>query len=175
MMQVKSQDFARYNREIGKVDKEMRKAMRKRLKNATAPVVQDVKQAALSLPSGQGQSGIRAKNGKPSLRASIAAAVGASVRMTGKGAGAHIRISRDKFLRVSDRGNRNLSWYVEGRPKRGWKHPVFGAAKDKPETWPIQKPTPFLGVTVDRHKKNYRKEVSEVVWDALKECKIPTK
>jgi hypothetical protein len=169
MIEVRdAKDFHRLATRIGKLDKEVQKELKARLKKASNPVVAEVKAEVLALPSGRGKSAIRVKNGQRiGLRVAIARAVGADVRTTRKGAGAHIRVKRNKFLAISGRDNRNLPWYVQGRPKRGWKHPIFGQNMDKPEDWPIQKPTPFLDETVKKHKPKFIKEVNEAFTDAL--------
>jgi len=178
MIEVRdAKDFHRLATRIGKLDKEVKKELRKKLIKVSKPVVTEVKTAALSLPSGRGKSSIRVKQGqRVSLRAAIAKSVGSKATTTRKGAGLHIRVNAKKFEAISGRSNTsrryNLPWYVDGRVKRGWKHPVFGANKDKPETWPIQKPTPFLGVTVRKSAGKIRNEVNEAFTDALKEVGI---
>lgn len=169
MIEVKGgKDFHRLATRIGKLDKEVQKELKARLRKTAKPIVNEVKAEVLSLPSGNGKSSIRVKQGQRiSLRAAIAKAVGADVRTTRKGAGVHIRVKKKRFLAVSDRNNANLPWYVQGRPKRGWKHPVFGAEMDKPENWPIQKPSPYLDDTVKKHKEEFAKEVNEAFADAL--------
>lgn len=174
MIEVKGgKDFHRLATRIGKLDKEVQKELKARLKKVAKPVVVEVKAEVLSLPSGQGKSSIRVKQGQRiSLRTAIAKAVVAEVRTTRKGAGVHIRVKKKKFLAVSGRDNANLPWYVQGRPKRGWKHPVFGAEMDKPEDWPIQKPSPYLDETVKKHKEDFAKEVNEAFTDALTQVGI---
>jgi len=169
MIEVKGgKDFHRLATRIGNLDKEVQKELKARLKKAAKPVVTEVKAEVLSLPSGRGKSSIRVKQGqRVSLRTAIARSVVSEVRTTRKGAGAHIRVKKKKFLAVSGRNNVNLPWYVQGRPKRGWKHPVFGAEMNQPENWPIQKPSPYLDETVKRHKADFAKEVNEAFTDAL--------
>jgi len=176
MIEVKSRDFAKFNREVGKLDKEVQKAMKVRLRKAIKPVVTEVKTAALALPSGRGKSSIRTKQGqRVSLRAAIAKSVVGKLVSTRKGAGAHIRVQKAKFLAVSGRDNVNLPWYVQGRPKRGWRHPVFGNNMDNPQNWPMQKATPFLDETVKKHKEAFAKEMNETVFDAHKALGIKFK
>jgi hypothetical protein len=169
MIEVKgAKDFHRLATRIGKLDKEVQKELKARLKKAAKPVVVEVKAEALGLPSGQGKSSIRVKSGQRiGLRAAIAKSVVAEVKTTRAGAGAHIRVKKKKFLAVSGRNNANLPWYVQGRPKRGWKHPVFGGNMDHPADWPIQKPSPYLDETVKKHKGDFAKEVNEAFTDAL--------
>jgi hypothetical protein len=167
MIEVKSRDFAKLQREVGKLDKEMQKALKNRLRKAIKPVVVEVKAEALSLPSGRGKSSIRVKSEqRVSLRTALAKSVVGQLVSTRKGAGAHIRVKKSKFLAISGRDNANLPWYVQGRPKRGWKHPVFGNNMENPQNWPIQKATPFLDETVKRHKKAFADEMNKAIFDA---------
>jgi hypothetical protein len=169
MIEVRdAKDFHRLATRIGKLDNEVKKEMRRKFTKIAKPVVADVKAAALSLPSGRGKSDIKVKRGSPvGLRSAISRSVGSRSTTTRKGAGLHIRVSTKRFLTLFPQGNKKLPYYVEGRTKRGWKHPVFGANMDKPENWPIQNPTPFLSVTALKHREKMIVEVNEVFTEAL--------
>jgi hypothetical protein len=178
MIEVKAEEFGDYYKRIGKVDAEIRKALRRRLTAAAKPVVQEVKQAALSIPSKGGEASTkRRKSGETAgLRASLALATQSYFYATAKGGGVKIRVSRSKFEAVSGRPN-TIPYYVEGRRKRAWKHPVFEKTKGpissgNAQNWITQKPSPFLGVTVVKHKDAYGREVVEAINDAIKECNI---
>jgi len=163
-----AKDFHRLATRIGKLDKEVQKELRRQLTKVAKPVVVEVKAAILELPSGRGKSDIKVKRGqKVGLRSALSRAVTSRSATTRKGAGLHIRVSTKRFLTLFPQGNRMLPYYVEGRIERGWKHPVFGAEMDKPENWPIQKPTPFLTVTAVKYKKEMEKGVNEAFTDAL--------
>jgi len=43
---------------------------------------------------------------------------------------------------------------------------------NKPEDWPIQKPTPYLDETVKKHKAEFAKEINEAFTDALTQVGI---
>lgn len=181
MIEVKAEEFGDYYKRIGKVDAEVRKALRRRLTAAAKPVVQDVKQAARSLPSKGGEVSTkrRKKDETVGLRASLALATQSYFYATQKGGGIKIRVSRSKFLAVSGRPN-TIPYYVEGRRKRAWKHPVFEKTKGpvlkgNAENWVTQDPTPFLGETVQKHRAVYAREVTEAINDAIKNCNIPIK
>lgn len=168
MIEVKSKDFAKLQREVGRLDKEVQKALKIRLKKAMQPVILEVKAAALALPSNRGESVIRnSKGSRPGLRLSLSRSVVGQLKTSGKTSGANIMVRKAKFLAISQRDNANLPWYVQGRPKRGWRHPVFGRNMDKPETWPIQKPTPFLDETIKKRKDHFATQVNESFGDAL--------
>lgn len=178
MIEVKAEEFGDYYKRIGKVDVEIRKALRRRLTAAAKPVVAEVKQAALSIPAKGGNAVVkRRKSGETvGLRASLAMATQSYFYATAKGGGIKIRVSRSKFEAVSGRPN-TIPYYVEGRRKRAWKHPVFEKTKGpvtsgNAENWITQKPSPFLGVTVQKHRDAYGKEVTAAITDAIKECNI---
>ena len=177
---VSADDFRKYYREISNVDAEMRKALRRRMTEAAKPVVEAVKAAELALPSSSGEvTNTRKKKGERlGLRASLANATKADFNATGRGAGIHIRVSRSKFEAVSGRPG-SLPYLVEGRRKAPWRHPVFargGATKGTWQgAWVTQKKTPFLGVTIEKYKASFKKEVTEVVTDAVRQCGIELK
>lgn len=172
MVDLDAADFAKRVREIQKVEPEFRKNVKKRLKLAAEPVVQKVKQAVLNIPSKGGEvSSTRKRKGEYlGLRASLANAAGSDINPTKKGAIVKIRISTTKFMKASGRP-RSIPYYVEGRRKRPWKHPVFGNR----EVWPIQPPHPFLGVTIVQYKKEFASQVVDALNDALADSGLLTK
>jgi hypothetical protein len=180
MIEVKAEEFGDYYKRISKVDDEVRKALRRRLTAAAKPVVQEVKQAARSIPSKGGEVSKKRRKSKDELiglRASLALASTADFKSSSKGGVLKIRVSRSKFEAASGRPN-TLAYYMDGRRKRAWKHPVFEKTSGpivggNAENWVTQESHPFLGVTIIKHRETYAKEVSSAVIDALKECKIP--
>lgn len=179
MIEVKAEEFGDYYKRIGKVDAEIRKALRRRLTAAAKPVVAEVKQAALSIPAKGGSAVVKRRKSKEEtvgLRASLAMATQSYFYATAKGGGIKIRVSRSKFESVSGRPN-TIPYYVEGRRKRAWKHPVFEKTKGpvtsgNAQNWITQNPSPFLGVTVVKHKDAYGKEVVAAITDAIEKCNI---
>jgi len=180
MIDVSADEFSKYYREISRVDVETRKALRKNLMESAKPVVSAVKQAALAIPSKGGEVvGTRKKKGENlGLRASLATALKADLRSTGRGAGVHIRVSRSKFAAISGRPG-GLPYYVDHRIKKPWRHPVFadkGAVSGSwGGAWVTQEAHPFLGVTASKYRKEYEKAVSKAIFDALKACDIAIK
>ena len=166
MIEVDPADFAKRVREISQVDPEFKKSVKKRLKAASEPVVEEVKRAALSIPSKNGEARVsRKKRGESlGLRVSLANATMSDVNPTKKGAILKIKVSTSKFMTSSGRP-RTVPYYIEGRRKRAWRHPVFGNR----ENWVEQKPHPFLGVTVLPHKMKFAGEVTQALDDALKD------
>jgi hypothetical protein len=165
MIDVDPDNFANLVKEVIKVDPEFKKALKKRLKTAAEPVVEEVKRAALAIPATKEVEGTRKKKGENlGLRASLANAVISDFNPTRKGAIAKIRISTSKFMSASGRP-RTIPYYVEGRRKRQWRHPVFGNT----ENWVVQQSHPFLGVSVIPHKEAFATAVVQAFDDALKD------
>jgi len=165
MIDVDPADFARRVKEISQVDPEFKKSIKKRLKTAAEPVVEEVKRAALAIPATREVEGTRKKKGENlGLRASLANATISDINPTKKGAILKIRVSTTKFMSASGRP-RTIPYYVEGRRKRAWRHPVFGNT----EVWVAQQSHPFLGVTVLPHKMAFASEVTQALDDALKD------
>jgi hypothetical protein len=166
MIDIDPTDFAKRVREISQVDPEFKKSIKKRLKTAAEPVVQEVKRAALVIPAkgGDAEASRKKKGENLGLRASLANATIADVNPTKKGAILKIRVSTSKFMSASGRP-RTIPYYMEGRRKRAWRHPVFGNR----ENWVAQQPHPFLGVTVLPHKMKFASEVTQALDDALKD------
>jgi hypothetical protein len=139
--------------------------LRKRLIDLAKPVVAQVKAAELGLPSNRELGGTRKKKGATlGFRASLAAATKADFNGTGRGAVLHVRVSTSRFLAVSGRP-RTLPFYMEGRRKREWRHPVFGSK----DVWVGQKPKPFLGDIVARNKPAFAIAIENAVNDVVKE------
>jgi len=165
---VDDKEFVAFYKALAQFDPELKKALRKRLIELAKPVVAEVKAAELSLPSNRELGGTRKKKGGHlGLRASLAAATKADFNGTGRGAVLHVRVSTSRFLTVSGRP-RTIPFYVEGRRKDPWKHPIFGR-REKIEDWVIQKPKPFLGVIVSRNKPAFAMAVEKAVNDVATE------
>lgn len=171
-IKIDSDEFKAYYKAISKIDNELGKELRKRIMNMTKPVVEEVKRAALAIPAKEGVGETRHKKDGPTLglRASLAASVKAEVNKTGRGAAVHIRISRSRFMAISGRPNK-VAWYMEGRPKRPWRHPVWatkGATQGSWQgKWVTQQAHPFLSVTIYPHKEQFATEIVGALEAAL--------
>jgi hypothetical protein len=166
MIEIDPTDFAKVVKEIAQVDPSFKKTIKKRLKTAAEPVVEEVKRAALAIPAMGGNAELsRKKKGENlGLRASLANATISDINPTKKGAILKIRVSTTKFMSASGRP-RTIPYYMEGRRKKSWRHPVFGNR----DNWVEQTPHPFLGVTVLPHKMKFADEVTKALDDALKD------
>lgn len=149
-------EFIVFYKSIDAVSPEIQKSMRKRLNVAAKPVVADIKQAVLAIPSkvesGQTQQGYE---NLFSLRRAIANSVKSRFNGTGKGGVLQIRVSTTDFMALAGRP-RTIPYYLEGR-KRRWRHPVFGNKNN----WVDQQPHPYLAVTA------YKPSNVEIVYNAL--------
>jgi hypothetical protein len=165
---VDTAEFVAFYKALAQFDPELKKALRKRLIDLAKPVVAEVKAAELNLPSKGGEvekTQLRKKKGQHlGFRASLAAATKADFNGTGRGAVLHVRVSTSRFLAVSGRP-RTLPFYMEGRRKREWRHPVFGSK----DVWVGQKPKPFLGDIVARNKPAFAIAIENAVNDVVKE------
>jgi len=113
--------------------KEIRKRLRRELKESAKPMVPAVQRAVLALPS-KGQS---ARAGRPSLRARVARATQIRVRASGTRPGVTVWINPRRM----PEGQKNLPAYMEGiRPFHRWRHPVFGDE----DVFVQQPPKPFF-------------------------------
>jgi hypothetical protein len=179
-IQYQAPDYIKFYKAVKSVDIETQKALRKRLSNIAKPIVEEVRQAALSLPSKNGQShrGQRGEGGL-GLRAGLAAATQTKINATNgrRGFSIRIRLSGTAFEAKTGKSI-TLPRYIEfGKVKgRIWRHPVFA---DKGATggswkgaWTEQKKTPFLLKTVIPHKDEVRDEVAKAFIDAMVETKL---
>jgi hypothetical protein len=163
-VEIDAKAFVGFYKAVSQIDPELKKALRKELMKQATPIVDDVRQAALAIPASREAGATRKKKGTTlGLRASLAAAAKADFNGTGRGAVLHIRISGTRFNSVSGRENRSLPYYMEGRRKRAWRHPVFGNR----EVWVQQEKHPFLGVTVMKHKDEFINAVQASVDETL--------
>lgn len=152
-------EFIAFYKAVSEVSPEISKAMRKRLNVVIKPIAEEVKRAALELPSKIDERG--SSSGYENvfgLRRSIAQSVKSRVSMTSKGGVAQIRVSTTEFMALSGRP-RTIPYYLEGR-KRRWRHPVFG----NKDNWVDQEAKPFLAKTA------YKTKNVDAVYDALGEA-----
>ena len=160
---IDSAEFKAIYKALGKVEPEIKKQLRKRLMEVAKPIVEEVKQAELNIPaSREAQKGRKKRGETMGLRAALANATKADINGTGRGAAVHIRVSTTKFMAASGRP-RTIPYYMEGRRKRPWRHPVFGNR----EAWVVQKPHAFLAPTVSKHREDFKNQVTSAVLDAI--------
>lgn len=127
--------------------KKLRRELTTNIRKALAPAVAEAKSSILSMTSG----GL-AHDGPP-LRAAIARQVKAQARVTGRSAGAKVRVTKKgmprEFAWAARRTNRS----------KGWRHPVYGT-----DTWVSQTGKPgWFDDPMQRNRAMYRKAVREAM------------
>lgn len=172
-IEIKETDFRDLNLALKDIDKKILANMKRELKKAAQPAVQQAKAAVLATPSSAEHKLANAPRPRVSLRQSIAASIKVAIKSTKKQAGVFVRVDGRQFASISEAGGRTgnvkkIPKYLDGRRKR-WKHPVFGKNMDKPALWPIQQAHPFLGVTLYKNKKEFKEAVEESMLKAVDE------
>lgn len=146
-------DVAQFRALAGKssqLDPKLKRALRKRLKDAAGPAVQDVKTTVLSAPASGGASGEHT-----GLRQGLADGVKVTL-MTGKNAGIQIRntgsglpASQKKLVRAYNKPG-------------GWRHPVF-----KTGAWVKQLGRQFFEARIVTHQAEFTEAARAAMKDAL--------
>lgn len=172
-----SQDLSKLYKGTRKISQDTAKNLRKRILSTTKPIVQEVRVAALAIPSKNGETEVSGR-GQQGLgfRQGLAAATEVKINPTGNNVfSVRVRVSGSKF-RAKTNKYRTLPRYMEGLSKKKWRHPVFpeeGATSGSWQgPWAEQESHPFLLPTVLKHKKEVREEVIKAFIDALDELEI---
>jgi hypothetical protein len=165
-LRIDDKEFIAFFKAVAQVDPDLKKALRKKMTALAKPIVQEVRAAALAIPSRGGEvAGMRKKKGELlGLRAGLATATKSDISTTGRGAVMHIRVSTSRFLSVSGRP-RTIPYYMEGRRKRKWRHPVFG----NKEFWVEQASHPFLSETVIKRRNEFADGLTDAVNETLEQ------
>jgi hypothetical protein len=153
-------DFKTLNKQFRRVadGKELRKELASGLRGVLRPYVPRVRAAYLASPSKGHAFSSRARRAQPPLRALLAKATRVEVRLTGRQAGARLRVDGRRM----PTGMRSLPAYWEGTKPR-WRHPVFG---DR-DTWVDQRARPTFEKVVRPSEAEARREVERVVGRTL--------
>lgn len=147
------QRLAELARELRRFDdgKELRKELRRELKETGKRIVQAEKSAVRALPS-KGQS---ARAGRRSLRGDIAKATALRIRTSGKRAGVAVWVNPKRM----GPGRANLPGYLEGvRPFNRWRHPVHGT-----DTWVTQRSRPWFYRTASRYEGDAQEAAARAI------------
>lgn len=134
--------------------KELQKELRTGLRNVLRPIVPEVRAAYKAAPSMGHDSMARGSRDRPDLRALLAKATHVEVKLTGKQAGARIRVDGRRL----PSGMRGLpkAWEREGGAR--WRHPVYG----RRETWVQQRPRPTFDRIVAPKAEPAAREVERI-------------
>ena len=165
---IEGDDFSLLFKRVKAFDRELAKATRRRLTEAAQPVRDDVRAAALSIPSSSGSTDAYRKKrgsagGDAKLRQGIAAATEIKVMPEKPGwFCVRIRVSGTKFAAKTGKPV-NLPRYMEGLSKRPWRHPVYGNR----ENWVSQSSHAYQVPTAMRHKPEVQTKVKQALQDAV--------
>ena len=156
MLQIDARELATFSRALKQMEPEANKAMNRRINELAKPIAQDVKRAALAIPTTRTYTadGMRymRKFGYANLRKGLADSVVVRNRTSGKQAGVRIVVSRSAFAAKTGKAA-SLPRYMEGLRRNPWRHPVFGN-KDR---WVVQKKHEFLLPTVLPQKRRVQR------------------
>jgi hypothetical protein len=172
-IKVSSQAFTDLAAKLkGPASKTLRANLQKQIRLATAPVLADLKQAAMdistkadsptrtSLGSGNTARAMHAGSRKiqskrdHGLRATIARAIQLKITLNGPRTGVRLRVDTTQL--PAEQGK--LPGYLDSG--QGWRHPIFGT-----DVWVTQKGKPWWGVTIDKHVDEIRQRISAAVKD----------
>lgn len=156
-VEVKSHDLAQLGRAIrAEVDgTKLARGLTKEIRQALRPAVEEAKSAILSMPVA---GGIESVGGEP-LRATIARNIKAEARLSGKKAGARVRVRK----RNMPRGFENAPMRTNRR--KGWRHPVFGNV----DVWVHQEGKPdWFDDAMRHHHGELRRAVVRAMADSAR-------
>jgi hypothetical protein len=138
--------------------KALRKEFTDGLRGVLKPIVPEVKAAYLAAPS-MGHGGMsRGQVDRVDLRALLAKATRVEVKLTGKQAGARIRVDGRKMPNRMKALPRYWEGEEPGRSKGRWRHPTWGNR----DVWVQQKPHPRFYAIVGRHAEQAAQAVEQI-------------
>ncbi|HEY3260375.1 MAG TPA: hypothetical protein VGJ95_08905 [Pseudonocardiaceae bacterium] len=149
-------DLKRINKQLRELadGKAIKKELTDGFRAVLRPLVPEVRAAYKAAPSMGHDSMARGSRGRADLRVLLAKATKIEVKLTGKAAGARIRVDG---RRLPDRmKSLARTWEGEGRP---WRHPVYG----RRDTWVQQKSRKTFYPIVQRHEVQARRAVEQVL------------
>lgn len=153
-LRVYSDDLAGLTRALRSAEdgKKLRRDLAKEIRKALSPAVAEAKAGVMSMDSA-GSGG-----GEP-LRPAIAAQVKAQARLSGRSAGAKVRVRKRGMPRGFDNAPRRTN------RAKGWRHPVFG---DR-DTWVHQVGKPdWFDDPMRRGAPRYRAAVVRAMADTAR-------
>ena len=172
---IDSPDLVKFYKAVKTIDVSAQKQLRRRLTAIAKPIANDVKQAALNIPSKSGSPAVKAQRGEEELgfRSGIAA-VQTKVNATNSKRGFSIRIHISGTTFANKTGKyKKLPRYMEGLSRKAWRHPVFadrGATNGTYKgSWVEQSPRPFMLRTALPYRPKIQEEVAKSFLDAMSE------
>ena len=134
-MNVTGDDFAKLSAALRNADKRIQREMRKAIRKSGEDAVRDVRAAIQAIPS-SGQSGT-------GVRAALAAGTTVSISASARSAGVTIKTSPNRLP-----GNKRALAKAMNKPS--FRHPVFGNG------WVSQAGNPYFGRVVGQHADEMR-------------------
>ena len=154
-IRIESPDLFRLFRDTRDFDKKLYAQLRKAMREAGGPIVDDVKAEIMRIPSsGKYRGGVRA-----ALAAGTSVSIGASSE---RSAGIRIKTSPRRL----PPGKRPLAKAFE---KGSFRHPVFARAwlRRNRQKWVVQAGRPYFGATIARHYPDVQERLQAAFLDAV--------
>lgn len=159
-VRIDARDLAKLHKALQHMDAKASKQLTSRIRKIGKPILDEVRQAALAIPSSAHSAN---KNGL-GMRAGIAAAAELRIGHPRSGAFSRIRISGSKFAARTGK-YRKLPRYMEGLSRGSWRRPahapkgmVGGKYKGR---WVVQQPKPYLLKTVLPRKREVSTAIAQ--------------
>lgn len=157
-------DLSRDLKEAGR--KDLDRKLRRELRKAGRPAVEDVQRAVKATPVKGTRGGGKRERGGRGLRAAIAAATQVSTSTSSTNPSVRIRVAASRFRSASSPAT--LPKYFDGELSRfkDWAHPVFGDRT----TWVHHQPShAYFYVTLHRHEDDFRRGIEAAMDDVAAE------
>jgi hypothetical protein len=141
--------------------KVLRKELTDGFRGVLKPMVPEVRAAFKASPS-MGHGGMsKAQQSRPDLRALLAKATRVEVKLTGRAAGARIRLDGRRM----PSGLRGIPKAWEGEAGARWRHPAWGRRTD---AWIQQRPRPIFYKNVAPKAERAAKEVERIANEVVR-------
>lgn len=156
-------DLSRDLKDAGR--KDLDRKLRRELRKAGKPAVEDVQRAVKAAPVKGTRGGGKRERGGRGLRAAIAAATQVSTSTSSTNPRIRIRVAASRFRSASSPAT--LPKYFDGELARfsRWRHPVFGDMS----TWVTQPSHAYFYVTLHRHEDDFRRGIEAAMDDVVDE------
>lgn len=134
--------------------KALRKELTDGMRGVLRPMVPEVRAAFKASPSEGHGSASKARQAAPDLRGLLAKATRIEVKLTGRAAGARIRVDGRRM----PSGLRGIPKAWEHEAGARWRHPVFG----RRDTWVQQRPRPLFYRIVAPKAERAAREIEQI-------------
>lgn len=145
---IEGQEFTRLLTEVKGFDRKLALQLRRNMRTAGRPIVEDVRRTVMQPPPGD-------VGGSVGTRAAIAKGVALRISAAKKGGGVTIAAS-SRFLPA------NRKPMLRAYNKPNWRHPVFGNS----EHWVDQQGRPYFDSVILEHREQLRRAVELALTEA---------